>query len=192
MLGRTLVGLRLFDLRQVLTYLRSRPYLDRTRIGLWGDSFAPPNPAGSELKVPLDAEPFPHQSEPLGGLLALLGALYEDNVRVVFVHGGLVGYESVLASPFCYLPHDCIVPGALTAGDLCDVAASLAPRPLMLDGLVDGLNRRVSPDRVAEIFEPTRAAYRSLHAQSSLRLEDGASAADAAAQWLSRRLRTDR
>ena len=33
---------------------------------------------------------------PLGGLLALLGAVYEDDVRAVFVSGGLASYRSVL------------------------------------------------------------------------------------------------
>ena len=45
-------------------------------------------------------------AEPLGGLLALFGALFEDDVRAVSVHGGLAGYESLLLSPFCYVPHD--------------------------------------------------------------------------------------
>ena len=35
------------------------------------------------------------------------------------------------------------MPGALTAGDLADLAASLAPRPLRLEALVDQLNRPV-------------------------------------------------
>ena len=113
-------------------------------MALWGESFAPTNPAGRDLAVPLDADPFPHQAEPLGGLLALLGALFEDDVSAVSVRGGLTGYESLLQSPFFYVPHDALVPGALTAGDLCDLAAALAPRPLRVEGLVDGLNRKAS------------------------------------------------
>src|SRR5262249_23036922 len=40
MLGQTLVGSRLRDLRSVLAHLRQRPDLDSKRILLWGDSFA--------------------------------------------------------------------------------------------------------------------------------------------------------
>src|SRR5581483_459406 len=149
MLGQTLLGSRLIDLRQVLAHLRDLAKTDRgteidaTRVALWGDSLAPVNPADRDLKVPLDADKQPDIAEPLGGLLALFGALYEDDVKAVYARGGLVGYRSVLNSPFVYVPHDIIVPGALTAGDLCEVSAGLYPRPQRLEGLVDGLNRRV-------------------------------------------------
>jgi dienelactone hydrolase len=171
LLGQTLVGSRLRDVRSVLRYLRTRPELDSHRLALWGDSFTPPNPKDRNLAVPLEVDPFPDMAEPLGELLALFGGLFEDDVRAVSVHGGLAGYESLLHSPFCYVPHDALVPGALTAGDLADVAAALAPRPLRLDGLVDGLNREVPADAVAKAFEPARAAYAGAQADGHLRLE---------------------
>jgi hypothetical protein len=73
-----------------------------------------------------------------------------------------------LESPFIFVPHDCIVPGSLTAGDLCDVAAALAPRPLVLADLVDGVNRAVAAERIATIYAPTRAAYQAMGAGDSL------------------------
>lgn len=57
--------------------------------------------------------------------------------------GGLESFASVLKSPFLYVPHDAIVPGALTAGDLPEIVEALAPRAWRHDGAVDGLNRRV-------------------------------------------------
>jgi dienelactone hydrolase len=191
MLGQTLVGARLRDVRSVLRYLRGRSDLDRRRVALWGDSFAAPNPKGRNLAVPLDAERWPGQAEPLGGLLALLGALYEEEVHAVSAHGSLVGYLSVLQSPFCYVPHDALVPGVFAAGDLCDLAAAAAPRALRLDGLVDGLNRPVPPEQVAQTFAPARAAYRALKAAARLRLEGSAQGQDSAARWLSRQLLAD-
>jgi hypothetical protein len=104
---------------------------------------------------------MPDPSEPLGGLLALLGALFEDDVQAVAVRGGLVGYASVLQSPFCYVPHDAVAPGAVHAGDLGAIAAALAPRPLRLEGLVDGRNRRVPAEDLAKALEPVRQAYRA-------------------------------
>ena len=104
MLGQTLVGSRLRDVRSVLRYLRTRADLDAGRVALWGDSFAPANPEGRTLAVPLDADPFPHQAEPLGGLLALFTALFEDDVRAVYVRGGLTGFESLLQSPVLLRP----------------------------------------------------------------------------------------
>jgi dienelactone hydrolase len=184
MLGQTLVGSRLRDLRLVLNYLRGwsehtlrETALDSTRIALWGDSLAPANPTERDLKVPLDADKQPDLAEPLGGLLALFGALHEDNVKAVYVRGGLDGYHSVLRSQFIYIPHDVSVPGALTAGDLCDVTRALAPRPVRLEGLVDGLNRRVKAETLARTYEAALAA-------GHLRLTEEPSAGAAAARWV--------
>jgi hypothetical protein len=190
-LGQTLLGSQLRDLRTVLRYLRGRTDLDVGRVALWGDSFAAPNPSDANLAVPLDAEKLPAQAEPLGGLLALFGALFEDDVRAVYVRGGLTGYQALLQSPFCYVPHDATVPGALTAGDLCDLAAVLAPRPLRMEGLVDGLNRQAPVDPLTTTFEPTRMAYQALKAESRLELRAGAPADSPAAQWVVRQLRAN-
>jgi dienelactone hydrolase len=190
LLGQTLVGSRLRDVRSVLRYLRQRPDLDATRLALWGDSFAPPNPPDRDLAVPLEVDPFPDLAEPLGGLLALFGGLFEDDVRAVAVRGGLPDYASLLHSPYCYVPHDALVPGALTAGDLGEVAATLAPRPLRLANLVDGLNREVPGEALAKTFEPARRAYHALGADSRLRVEreNGGGGRDAAA-WVAAQLR---
>ena len=184
MLGQTLVGSRLRDVRSVLRHLRTRADLDAGRLALWGDSFAPANPAGQALAVPPDAEPFPHQAEPLGSLLALFTALFEDDVRAVYVRGGLTGFESLLQGQFYYVPHDALIPGALTAGDLCDVAASLAPRPLWMEGLVDGLDRVAEAAETARVMEPARSVYRALDAGTSLQLGEGDAASPPAARWL--------
>src|SRR5262249_25229620 len=152
----------------VLGYLRGRKELDAKRLLLWGDSFAEANAGDARLAVPLDADKLPHQAEPLGGLLALFGALFEDDVKAACVRGGLAPFAFLLQGQFLWVPHDAVVPGALTAGDLADVAAALAPRPLLLDGLVDGLNRRVSAEPVRQSFEPARTAYRAADAGVAL------------------------
>lgn len=192
LLGQTLVGARLRDLRSVLRYLRTRADLAPGRVALWGDSVAPPNPKDRNLSVPLEVDPFPDQAEPLGGLLALLGTLYEDDIRVVYTHGGLVSYHSLLQSPFCYVPHDALVPAALTVGDLPAVAAALVPRPLRLEGMVDGLNRQVPAEMLAKQFAPVRVAYQALRADARLLLVDGAgSASGTAVRWVMRHLLKD-
>jgi dienelactone hydrolase len=159
MFGRTLLGLRLRDLRSVIRHLRTRRDVDAGRIALWGESFAPANPAGFTDPLIGEEEP-PAQSEPLGSLLALFGALYEEKVRAVVCRGGLAGYGALLRDRYCYIPHDALVPGALTAGNLCDVAAALAPRPLRIEGLVDGRNVRLLLAEAQHLFEPTVRAYR--------------------------------
>jgi len=103
----------------------------------------------------------------------------------------LASYDSLLHSPFCYVPHDALVPGALTAGDLADVAGALAPRPLRLDGLVDGLNREVSAEAVAKTYEPARSAYRSRKAATHLQVGGNEREMESAGRWLLRRLAGD-
>jgi cephalosporin-C deacetylase-like acetyl esterase len=157
--GETLLGERLRDLRSVLAYLRGRGDIDAKRLALWGDSFAPPNPPGTNFKVPRGVEGWPRESEPLGGLLALFGALFEGDVRAVYLSGGLVSYQSVLTHFAVLIPHDCAVPGALTAGDLCDLAAAMAPRPLRLEAMVDHRNLPVGGADVQRVYDPAVRAY---------------------------------
>ncbi|MGE3809768.1 MAG: alpha/beta hydrolase family protein, partial [Gemmataceae bacterium] len=153
MLDEPLVAGQLRDLRGVLAWLRSRPDVDGKNISLWGDSLARVNAADTNFKIPHDGDAvMPPASEPLGGLLALLGSLYDVQVRAVYIRGGLAEFRSVLDSHLVLIPHDVVVPGLLKTGDLSDVAAALAPRPVRLDGLVDGLNRRLSADTVKKIY----------------------------------------
>jgi len=189
MLGQPLLGSRLRDVRAVLHYLRSRPDLAADRLALWGDSFAPANAAERKLQVPLDAARLPASAEPLGGLLALLTALFEDQVRAVHVQNGLASYQSILQSQFAFVPQDVLVPDALTAGDLCDVAAALAPRPLRLQSLVSGLNRKLTLEAAALAYASTRSMYQSLKAEKQLQVHVEPPENDPSARWLLARLR---
>ena len=158
MLGETLVGERVRDVRSVLQYVRSRKDVDASRIALWGDSFAPVNPADKDLAAPLDAANLPASSEPLGGLLVLFTALLEPekDIRAVYSRGSLISYQSLLASPYIYVPHDVIIPRAIMAGDLPVVADALASRKLRLVRQVDGQNRLVKPE---EKDDPSPATW---------------------------------
>ncbi len=120
-------------------------------------------------------------------MLAILGVLYEDNVKAVIARGGLTGYAAVLDSWAVYVPHDAIVPGALTAGDMCDLAAALAPLPLRLEGLVDGRNRPATQEALDGTFALTRKAYQS-HPE---RLTMNREIRGGAAAWLNERLAGD-
>ena len=90
MLGGTMLGAQLRDLRAVLAWLRTRPDLDAKAIAVWGDSLVEPSPTDTNFQVPRDDDDaLPRGPEPLGGLLALLSALYEEHVRAVYISGGL-------------------------------------------------------------------------------------------------------
>lgn len=179
--GETLLGERLRDLRSVLAYVRERKDVDAKRLALWGDAFGPTNPADTNFKVPRGVDGWPRGPEPLGGLLALFGALYEDDIRAVYLAGGLASYHGVLTHFAVLIPHSASVPGALTAGDLADLAGSLAPRPLRLEALVDQQNRPVSAADLKKTYAQGYAA-----APQALGL---AEARSSAAAWLLDQLR---
>jgi hypothetical protein len=189
MLGNTLLGARLKDLRTVLAYLNNRKDFDSQRIALWGDSYAPVNPSW----LILDEVPgwqigpvIQQQAEPLGGLVALLGGFYEDRVRAVALRHGLVGYLDALDDNFTYIPNDIIVPGALEVGDISDVAAAFSPRPLLLEGLVDGRNRLVSEPDLRRQFARAFESYQSSPQNLVVRSEE---AAPSVVDWLLARCR---
>jgi dienelactone hydrolase len=182
MLGQSLLGGRLRDVRSVLAHLRQRKDVDATSVALWGESFAPVNPAGKDLAAPHMAAKRPHLAEPLGGLLALLAALYEDDVRGILVHGGLCDYASIYEGPQGHLPHDAIVPGVISVtGDLPLLAAALAPRPLWLDGLVDAQNRPVAADKLRSRYTAALKSYKKV--PERLRLGEPAVTDAALARW---------
>ena len=148
---------------------------------LFRSSFARRNSRDKNLAIPLDAADAVPLAEPLGGLVVMLAALFEDDIRAVSARGSLAEFQSVLESPFVYVPHHVIVPGALTAGDLCDVAAALSPCPLQLADLVDGRNRGLTAEEVALAFAPVNATYGPEAASTLLLMGSGA---DSAAKWL--------
>jgi hypothetical protein len=171
MLGQPPLGEQIRRLERALSCLTQWGGVDKGRITVWGDSFSEPNPPGRRLDIPLDLTQ-PRLAEPLGARLALLSALIDDRVWAVRARGGLVSHRSLLARPFVHVPYDAVVPGAATAGDLADVVAALAPRKVILEGMVDGLNRKVPLKEVEKAFEPARKAYREAKAEDKLRLRE--------------------
>jgi dienelactone hydrolase len=158
MLGRPLVGQQLADLQLALAFLRTQSIVDRSRLGIWGESFEPSLPADAQFRYPRRID-RPNESSPLGALLALLATLMEEDVDAVTVRGGLISHASILSSPFVQIPHDIVIPGALDAGDLADLVAALAPRAVRFEELVDGTNRRVPLSSLDKEYASARAAY---------------------------------
>ncbi|MHC4143532.1 MAG: acetylxylan esterase [Planctomycetota bacterium] len=180
-LGQMLLGSRLRDLRSVLLFLRSRKGLDE-KVSLWGDSLAPLNPPERSEIVPYGVDNPNVQAEPSAGLLVLLTALFEDNVDAVYARGTFASFRSLLESQFLYVPHDSVVPGALTVGDVSDIAASLVPRPLRVEYPVDGLNRGIPSETIAVTFARTSQAYHLANASEQFSLH--VTGQDDSVMWL--------
>jgi arylsulfatase A len=154
MLGETMLGRQVCDVRTVLAYLRTRA--PKAKFSLWGEAFVDANPADRDLAAPLDAETLPTAAEPAGAHIALLTAFWEPQVDAVYAAGGLSGYRSLLDGPYFYVPHDVLIPDVLAVGDVGNWVEQLAPRRVRLEDVRDGLNRRVRDDR--EIGTPQDVA----------------------------------
>ncbi|MBI1831760.1 MAG: hypothetical protein HYR84_09955, partial [Planctomycetes bacterium] len=182
--GQTAPGVQLQELVMVI---RELPKQGFGNIALWGDSFAEPNDPKTEFAKPYDVSNMPRQSEPMGGTLALLGGLFGgDSVKAIYVRGGMVSFKSMLDSPFCYFPHDAVIPGVLPASDLPTLAEAHAKRGLRLEALVDGLNRRVDDKTLKAAY---RAAMFSRPAHDLMVLREQPSSAAEVAAWLAGRVK---
>lgn len=102
-LGRPVIGQRVWDTLRAIDYLVSRPDVDSSQIRLLG--------TGS------------------GGLAALMAGFLDKRPRSVLVDQTLVSYASVLGSNDYSLKLAWFVPGILRRFDLPDLTVSLSPRP---------------------------------------------------------------
>jgi dienelactone hydrolase len=140
--GRTMMGAIVYEIRQAVTYLRSRPDVDPDKIGMTGMSF--------------------------GGITTFYTWLVDDRIAVAapicggigsletFVERGSRGYHGI----YWWLP------GMLTKGDQGDFAATMAPRPLMLWAPLDDIGMpKEGVTRFMEVVEP---AYTQAGARDAL------------------------
>ena len=182
MLGGTLLGARLRDLRTVMVYLRRHKSIAADRLALWGDSFAPTNSPEAPLVVPHGIDKRPHVAEPLGGLLALFAALFEDNIDCVYIRRGLTSYAATLDYPAVHLPHDAIVPGAMMAGDLPAILGALPAIPVHFAEPIDGVNRLATREQIDQL------RMRLERFSAKVRLTSSDDTSEPAARWLAKRL----
>ncbi|MBL8210167.1 MAG: acetylxylan esterase, partial [Bryobacterales bacterium] len=146
MLGSSLLGRRVKDVRTVLAYLRTRPDIDSTRIALWGDSSAPLNPTHLRLDESPGWQIGPdpqHEADPLGGLLAIFTALYEPDIRAIATRRTLASYLSLYDAPFAYLPAHVVVPDLLAAGDIPDILKTLNI-PIRIEEPINARNQLIN------------------------------------------------
>jgi dienelactone hydrolase len=184
MLGKPLLGTRFDDLITLWKASVQDVGVDPERVALWGESLAATNSEATSITVPYDLDQ-PHLAEPLGATLVSLLGLGKAEIKAVVARGGLVSYRSVLDSPFIHVPHDALPVNVFRAGDLPDVWAHLSPKPLRLEGLVDGTNRRVTGERLDKELRPVKAAY----AKGGLVVKEDYSSDAELAKWIIEQMR---
>lgn len=143
--GRSLVGIRAGEIVRSVQFLKSRADVDGTRITAL---------ARGGMAIPL-----------------LHAALFDPSIRRLALVDPLISFRSVVEHRFYTIPFADLVPNALTAYDLPDLQACLAPRSLLLINPQDPLRRRAVREWVEEELNVVRRAYASLDAEERFQLQ---------------------
>ncbi len=138
MLGKPLLGSRVADVLRALDLLVSLPQVDPQRIGIMGGSG--------------------------GGAVALFAAALEPRLRATAISNYFCTFrDSILAMRHCHCNY---VPGLLQDAEMYDIAALIAPRPLLIAA---GTDDPIFPlHGVLEAYERVRGAYVALGAADQL------------------------
>ncbi len=105
LLGQTMIGWRVYDIKRVIDYMETRADIDASRIGCMGISG--------------------------GGTATLFSTALEPRIKVAMVSGYLNTFrDSILSISHCI---DNYVPGILNWAEMYDVAGLIAPRPLFAE-----------------------------------------------------------
>jgi predicted esterase len=105
MLGKTLAGLRVWDVMRTLDYIRTRAEAMTEKIACVGLSG--------------------------GGSTTLYATALDERIRLAVIAGAFCTYRASIMS-IVHCP-DNYVPGILRYGELADVAGLIAPRPLLIE-----------------------------------------------------------
>ncbi len=105
LLGKTMLGMRVFDTMRVIDYLQSLPEVDGSRIGCMGISG--------------------------GGMVATFTSALDERIKAAVVSGYLNTFiDSIGSIHHCECNY---VPGILKYCEMSDIASLIAPRPLLAE-----------------------------------------------------------
>ena len=161
LVGRSVVGVHAGDIVRLVRYLESREDIEQGQIAALGRGALCP---------------------------ALLhAAAFSEAVSKVALIEPLISYRSVVMNRFYETAFSSAVPGALTGYDLPDLAASLAPRRLLMVNVLDQNGTQAGADLIQEDLAVVRSAYAEAGAESRLGIQSRAvweGAEDLLADWL--------
>ncbi|MEM7134458.1 MAG: alpha/beta hydrolase family protein [Chloroflexota bacterium] len=144
-LGQTVTGMWTWDIHRLIDYVETREDCNADRIGCAGLSG--------------------------GGLQTLWATALDERIRCAIISGYMYGYKESLLD----LHQNCscnYVPHLYEYVDMGDIAALIAPRPLMVEsGDQDPLNGASGLANVESQIEIIRRAYRLLDVENKVRYE---------------------
>lgn len=94
-----------------------------------------------------------------------------------------MSFAALLDEPFVYHPADSIIRGLLRIADLRDIAAELAPRPLRMESLVDGCNRKASRHQIEKTYHLVGLSYARAEKPDGFLVDVEESSADTISLW---------
>src|SRR5205823_10848694 len=97
--------------------------------------------------------------------VVLHAAALDDRIKAVTIDGCVLSWDHVVRTPVSHNQLANVVPGALSAYDLPDLAAAVAPRKLTIRNPVDATGQPAAPAAVEETYRPVRAAYEKANAK---------------------------
>jgi cephalosporin-C deacetylase-like acetyl esterase len=132
-LGSPILGQQTRDLLRCVDFLRSRPDVDKSHIGVVATGTS--------------------------GLPCLAGTALDQRVRSLLLNRTLITFESVVASKDYDLPLSAIAFGMLPNLDLPELCAAIAPRPMWLVNTVGPQGKAASPADIRASYEVAIQAY---------------------------------
>ena len=158
LIARSIVGVRAGDIARIARYLESREDIDY-----------------EDISILARGEMCP---------VALHTAVFDESIGKIALIEPLVSYSSIVMNQY-YEPQliHGTVPGALTAYDLPDIAACLAPRKLLMVNVTDQNRARTGDEELAVV----RSAYSAADAGEKLEIrswEDEQSMDEVFSHWL--------
>ena len=116
----------------------------------------------------------------------LYAAAFEKAIARIGLMDAYSSYASIVMNEFycpCFVQN--LVPGALTAYDLPDLAASLAPRKLILEGTTDANGKTIDQEAIKKDLDVIRKAYELKNAREQLIIssKDEGKLSDLLLQW---------
>lgn len=157
LIGKTLVGMRAEDIVRGVDMLAARPEVDGQQINGFG--------VGS------------------GALTLLHAAVLDERIKKVALDRMLVSYHSAVTHKLHRDVLESVVPGALKAYDLPDLAAALAPRAVWILDAQDPLGKLVRVAEVKKEYARAVEAFRALHSESKIRIESRGGRGDLGPVW---------
>ncbi|MDA2927717.1 acetylxylan esterase, partial [Acidobacteria bacterium AH-259-G07] len=141
-IGRSIVGIRAGDIGRCVQFLKSRSDVNKEKIVAV---------ARGAMTIPL-----------------IHAAVFDSSITQLALIDPLVSMGSVVMHRFYSVPFADLVPNALTAYDLPDLEACLAPRRLLILNPQDHLLNRSSPELADKEFGIVRRAYALQQADENL------------------------